>query len=268
MPASKVRILVSTSERKRAGGTRAYSFREAQQERAFNRFPSLTEQRRLSLNALLKALNGQGDARRVLGLEGKLLEQVAALDLAFNKNPLMPVIERENGPLYRALDGKTLPAAIRRQLRESMLILCPLLGVLAPSDLVPEYRCPIAAQTRNGVRSMHHAWKDRVTELLNRLCRKRLVYSFLPARVRSLWKWNGTAPRLAQFSFVRRKGSGIRHEHAGAGRFSGELIRHLLIEQIENPLDLTSYVSSAGHAYAPELSEITDRVSTLVFARS
>ena len=178
MATERVRILIPTSDRKRSGGSDAYKFLEAQAERSMNRFPSLLNDRKAAVSALQKALNGDGNFEKLLQKYGSRVDVAAQMDRDFYKSPLMPAIERECGPLYKALDDVTLAPEARRRLRDTVLMLCPLLGVIAPTDYVPEYLCPIAAQTRNGVRSLHHLWKPSVTRILNRLCSKRTVFSF------------------------------------------------------------------------------------------
>ena len=72
---------------------------------------------------------------------------------------------------------------------------------------------------------------------------------------------------LVEIRFVRPVKNGWRHEHAGAGRLSGELLRHILNEGISNVRELAAFESSGGHRFSPELSRTEGREQMLVFAR-
>src|SRR5262245_27704021 len=103
MPVQQIRVLVPSSAKKRPGGTRAYSYREAQKERAFNRYSSLGAARVEVLDAFLSAINGKGHAARVLRLSGSSLENASTLNHRFACAPTLPALLREGGPLFDAL---------------------------------------------------------------------------------------------------------------------------------------------------------------------
>jgi len=233
-----------------------------------NRFPSLIGVRKEAVSALRSALNGHGDAQKLLRKNGSRLQLAAQQDRDFYKNPLMSAIERECGPLFKALETESLSPAAQRRLRASVLLICPLLGVLATTDQVPEYLCPVGAQTRNGVRSLHHLWKPSMTSILNRLCSKRVVFSFLKGRLRSLWDRSPSSGSLVRLGFARVGSKGYRGEHAGAGRLAGELLRHILTAGVTTADELMEWESSAGHTFSREHSVLSEAESSLIFLRS
>jgi cytoplasmic iron level regulating protein YaaA (DUF328/UPF0246 family) len=264
MKRNSLRILVPSSERKATGGSRMYTFAEAQEERDSNRFPSLVKHRSRAVDAFLSAINGHGHGKEVLGLDGAVLDRAIRTNLAFHRNPVLPVIERENGPLFRALRAHDLPEELQRRIKREVLVICPLLGVLAASDLVPEYRCPVGAQIPE-LGSLHSFWKPTVTASLNRLCRGRRVLSFLTGRLSALWERPLGAAELAHVSFVRRRGGRIRPENAGAGALAGHLVRHVIENGVSDTAELVSYCSPRGHRYSAELSQAGDRWRRMVF---
>lgn len=249
MSPSHVRILVASSERKRRGGARVYTFEEAQAERSTNRFNSLTDHRRQAISGFLAAINGQGHSGEVLRAQGPILEEAKRLNLGLRHSPLLPVIEREVGPLFRALDAGSLPRRATRRLKERLMVVCPLLGVLAPTDLVPEYRCPVAAKIPGSeFGSLHNFWKPRLSPLLDRLCRGRLVFCFLPGRLRALWRPRRPS-QVVTVRFMRRSGGRDISEHAGGARATGELVRYLLVNDVSGIEDLHGFCSSADHRF-------------------
>lgn len=266
MSDTRIRILVPSSERKHRGGTRAFTFSEAQDERHWNRYPSLSRPRREAVGAFMSAINGQGHAREVLRLEGERLEEARRVNLSFKRGALMPAFERERGPLFSTLEPSRLDEAKRRLLQEELVIVCPLLGLLSPSDMVPEYRCPVGAQIP-GWRSLHHHWKPTVGPILDRLCRGRRVFSFLPARLRALW-----TPRMSQevvtVQFATRKpDGGLRASNAGAGRLAGAMIKSLIVDRQIDPADLQDWISPAGHRYSAVHSDHREGSWKLVYVK-
>lgn len=266
MPGPKIRFLVSISERKQAGGVPAYDFEGAQEDRALNRFPSLTEPRRRVLDAFLASINGHGHASQVLGLKETQLEKAVAMNLAMRDAPLMPVLERFQGPLFSALRDEEWNGGARRRLRERLLVVCPLLGLLAPGDWVPAYRCPVGAQIP-GFGSLHGYWKPLITETLGRLCRGQRVFTFLPSRLEALWQPRPASVDFVRVHFQRRKGEGFVHDHAGSGREAGGLIRWMLLEDVREVEAVCEWRSSSGHVFCPERSQLKEGERRLVFVR-
>ena len=266
MERPRIRILAPASDRKQAGGSVAFSFDEAQRDRGMNRYSSLTLARRTATRAFLDAVNGAGYAGRVLRLEGEALDEAQAINLNFRRSPLMTVVEREIGPLYKALEAGSLAPHEMRRLREDMVIVCPLLGLLGPFDLVPLYRCPVGAQVP-GFGSLHAWWKQHLSPTLNRLCRERTVLSFLPARLRALWSCDGRCDSMVEVRFARRRDDRILPENAGSARAAGEMVRHVITNDIRLPGELRDFRTTAGHTWCEAESSVSEKHHTLVFVR-
>ena len=269
MSQNKIRILIPTSDRKRGGGDENLRFTEAQDEREWNRYPSLSPARHEAVRVFLSAINGQGHAAEVLRLSGVKLDETASLNLRFPNGALLPVEARESGPLFRALEPSTLEESARKRMREELMILCPLLGLLAPTDLVPEYRCPVGAQIPGWEHgSMHAFWKDRLGPVLNRLCRGRRVFSFLPNRMRALWTPSSNVEEVVTIQFAtRRPGGALRIENAGAGKLAGSMVRAILSEGLEDLTKLQGWTSPAGHAFSAAHSDREDGRWNMMFLR-
>ncbi len=249
MTRTRARFLIPSSERKLAGGSRLFSFSEAQGERATNRFPSLVEPREEVVTAFLHAVNGAGHGKEVLRLHGAALKEACSTNLKLRTAPTTPVIEREGGPLFQVLKSEPLKPKAKQRMRDDVLVVCPLFGLLGVRDMVPEYRCPIGAQIPE-FGSVHAWWKERLPPLLERLCRGRRVFTFLPARLQALWDAPSSPKEVVGFAFERKGASGKIHpESAGSGRLSGEVLRHMLDNGIDDPRDLEGFETSEGHRF-------------------
>jgi len=269
MTETKTRILIPTSDRKRTGGNQTLRFREAQDEREWNRYPSLGPARQEAVRVFLSAINGQGYAEQVLRLKGRRLDEATATNLRFPNGALMSVAERESGPLFRALDFESLDATTKKRMSEELMVLCPLLGLLAPTDLVPDYRCPVGAQIPESTfGSMHVYWKKHLTPALNRLCRNRRVFSFLPSRMRALWTPAASVTEIVTIQFAtRRSDDALRVENAGAGKLAGAMIRAMFEDGLQDPNRLLGWQSPSGHAYSAVHSERETGRWNMVFVR-
>ena len=266
MPQASVRLLIPTSGRKRPGGDPKVGFVAAQAGAASNRFRSLTSHRLDAIRALRRAVNGQNHADVVLRKTGSRLEEATQTVLDMMSSPVRPAIERELGPLFLALDVGSLQPDARRKLDRVAVLVCPLMGVMATKDLVPNYFCPVGAQIPTWG-SLHTHWKERLKPVLDRLCRKHDVVSFLPSRLQSLWT---PTPGIKSFWTVQclRSGpdGGVHTDHAGQRRVSGEMIRFLLLEGDMDPMSLKDFRSSLGHRFTQEQQEPNGRVH-LIYRR-
>ncbi len=266
MSPTKIRILIATSERKRGGGSSECDFREAQDERSWNRYPSLIAPRREAVGALLAAINGRGHGEEVLRLSGDRLATATRTNLEFDRGPLLPVERRDRGPLISAMDPASLPPAAARRMRDETIVVCPLLGLLGLTDMVPEYRCPIGAQVP-GWGSLHAYWKQHLDPVLNRLCKRRRVFSFLPNRLSALWAPKGVEEFISVQFATRKSDGGLRIENAGAGRLAGAVIRSIYEDDLSDPVTLQRWKSPAGHVYSAIDSDRPDGAWNMMFVR-
>jgi cytoplasmic iron level regulating protein YaaA (DUF328/UPF0246 family) len=176
-----------------------------------------------------------------------VLETAVEQNLDMMIAPTLTVLEREAGPLFQALQAPVLKGRALQRVRDEVLVVCPLLGLLGVRDLVPNYRCPIGAQIP-GFGGVHAYWKERLGALATRLCRGRRVYSFLPGRLLSLFQPLDPAAELVTFHFERRGKDGTIHpDTAGAGSVSGQILRHILERPVEDPSALSRLKTALGH---------------------
>jgi cytoplasmic iron level regulating protein YaaA (DUF328/UPF0246 family) len=208
MADSSLRILIPTSERKRSGGSLEQGFRSTQYNRCDNRFQSLTEFRMQAVCALMHAVNGQGHGEMVLRRSGKSLDNATDINLKILSSPVMPALDREDGPLFSSLDFQSLTVSAQAIVLRTTLMFCPLLGVLAPTDKVPDYRCPVGAQIPEWG-SLHQFWKEPVKPVLDRACRGRHVLSFLPSRLAALWSPSKSVRSFASVQFAQDVYDGV-----------------------------------------------------------
>lgn len=216
------------------------------------------------MRQFLSAINGQGHGKEVLRLAGDRLKRATEKNLGFHHSGLLTVLERERGPLFSGLGE--VDAALARRLQD-MIVVCPLLGILAPTDMVPEYRCPVGAQIP-GWGSLHTHWKKHLGPVLNRLCRNRRVFSFLPNRLRALWTPGAAVEEFVTIQFAtRRSDGGLRIENAGAGKLAGAMIRAMFDDDLTEPSQLQSWRGPYGHAYSAVHSARAEGRWSMVFVR-
>ena len=106
--------------------------------------PGLTEARTQVLEALI-ATSGRPDARAMLGVPARALEQARA-NLVLRSAPAGPAAEVYSGVLYEALGLGTLPDDARARAASSVLVFSALFGILQPDDRIPAYRLGAGAR--------------------------------------------------------------------------------------------------------------------------
>jgi hypothetical protein len=222
----------------------------------------MLQARLAAVQAFRSAMAGARDAQAILGLVGPPFQEALAINRAFDDSPLMTVLER-NAPAFLAgLRGLSAQAA--RRLGREVVFICPLLGVLRPGDLVPDYRCPAGADLPK-IGSLHRFWKGPVTATLNRVLKGAQVLSFLPARLNALWEPDGREAGITILRFSRLSGDRCLGETAAVPRLSAEALRHVLEADGRASHDLMRFRSHDGHAYAAIHSENRGRVRCLNF---
>ncbi len=210
-------------------------------------------------------MNGP-QALKVLCLSGAPFQAALRINRDFDRCNLATALERNSASFCDVLAVDTLAAEARRRLERQLLFICPLLGLVGPSDLVPDYRCPIGARLP-GVGSLHKFWKQPMTETLNRLCRDRIVVSFLPARLRALWEPDGRCLQIVTMRFYRHDSENVVGETAAVPRLTAEAVKFITEQDARTIADLTRFHSSDGHSYCAAHSETSDEVRHLSFVR-
>lgn len=256
-----VRILLPFAERKVPGGRKGSSL--GMSRAALNGcFKPMLQARLAAVQAFKSAMTTARDAQAILGLTGAPFQEALAINRAFDQSPLLPVFDRNAPAFVRALAG--LSAQASRRLSREVFFVCPLLGVLRPGDLVPDYRCPAGADLP-AIGSLHRFWKGHVTAALNRLLKGAHVFSFLPARLAALWEPDGREAGITMLRFSRLAGGRCLGETAAVPRLSAEALRHVLESDGRAAQDIVRFRFHDGHAYAAIHSEDRGKVRCLNF---
>jgi cytoplasmic iron level regulating protein YaaA (DUF328/UPF0246 family) len=258
-----VRILLPFTECKVPGGRKGESLKTRRGALARS-FKQILGNRLEALQAFRVAMNGGREAHAILGLTGKPFQEALAVNRGLDTSCLATVIERNGHAFASALMEPALSAGAKRRLDHEVVFVCPLLGVLKPGDLVPDYRCPVGANLPK-IGSLHRFWKTAVTSTLNRLLKGAQVYSFLPARLSALWKPDGREAGIVVLKFSRMANDRCVAETAAVPRLSGEALRFLLDHDSRAPADLLRFKSGQGHAYSAVHSDDRGRVRCLNF---
>jgi cytoplasmic iron level regulating protein YaaA (DUF328/UPF0246 family) len=264
--ATSLRILVPLSDRKKPGGREGAALGTARPSTLWS-FRSLNPARRKALAAFRAAMSQQTSALKVLGLKAEAFREAYAVNRAFDRSRLTSALERCNGTFAEALRHAELAAVERRRIEARVLFVCPLFGVLAPEDRVPDFRCPEGAKLPE-VGSLHRHWKPEVTKFLNRVLKGKHVISFLPTRLGALWEPDGAAASVTVVRFGRRgPGGRPRGETAAAPGLCGEALRFVVEDDVQTPAEFFTFASSLGHVHAPAFTSDEDGFRVQWFMR-
>jgi hypothetical protein len=132
-----LRILVPFADRKKPGGRDGASLATRRPANLWN-FRTLAAPRTAAIAAFRDAMAQSAVALKVLGLTGAAFRDAHAINRAFDRCKLATTLERSNGTFAEALRTGDLAPAEMKRLGASLLFVCPLFGVLAPGDLVPD----------------------------------------------------------------------------------------------------------------------------------
>ncbi|WP_300269373.1 peroxide stress protein YaaA [Microbacterium sp.] len=128
-----MKIFLPPSETKRPGGTgTALAV-------ASLALPRLSSARMTVLDALIELSQDPAEARRVLRLSERQLDDIVH-NAALREAPTMPAVDRYTGVLYDALDADTLSTPARRWLKQHVWIHSAPFGPIGALDAIPNYR--------------------------------------------------------------------------------------------------------------------------------
>ena len=264
--ATSLRILVPLSDRKKPGGREGVSLASARPTSLWS-FRTLIAARRKALAAFRVAMAQQATAMKALCLGEDAFREAYVINRAFDRSRLASALDRCNGTFAEALRHQELAAAERRRIDARVLFVCPLFGVLAPEDRLPDFRCPEGAKLPQ-LGSLHRHWKPDVTKFLNRVLKGKHVLSFLPTRLGALWEPDGTAASVTTVRFGRKgPGGRPRGETAAAPGLCGEAVRFVVEEDVQTLAEFSRFASSLGHVNAPAWATEEDGVREQWFLR-
>lgn len=228
-------------------------------------FPSLSDQRGATIDALIAAMRGSAAARaKLLGVKGDALADATDANRAIRTAPTMPAIERFTGVLYDALDAASLPTRDRKRLDEQVIVFSGAFGLLSPRDAVPDHRLKMnVALPRVG--RVGTAWKPLLTEALAPRVAGATVWNLLPNEHAAAWSpaavgSTGGPAAMLSVRFLDEKPSA-----EGARSFTtvshwnkllkGALVRWVLGTGADEPDALRRFRHPEGYVYDPSLTE-------------
>jgi uncharacterized protein len=251
VPRTRPLILLPPSEGKAPGGT-GPAWSEGTMA------VDLDDRRRSVMAALVRAMRGSEARRRaLLGVKGVALAAATAADRTVAGSPTLPAIERYTGVLYDALDHRTLPAAARRRMDSSVLVLSGLWGLVAPADPIPDYKLKMGASLV-GTGRLSTWWRESITTCLAARAAGCRVWDLLPQEHAAAVGELGGAERVS-VSFLEpdRRGDLVAVAHWNK-LLKGALVRHLLQHPTSGPDDLVDWHHPEGFRMDPALTSIAD----------
>lgn len=227
----------------------------------------LDERRAVVMAALVRAMRGNEERRRaLLGVKGAALAAATAADRSVSTSPTLPAIERYTGVLFEALDHRTLPAAARRRLDRSVVVLSGLWGVVAPPDPIPDYKLKMGASLpRLGKLSSY--WRADVTARLEGLAAGRRVWNLLPQEHDAAFRPTAR-PEQVSVAFLEPGRDGALVAVSHRNKFlKGALVRHLLEHPGTRPEDLADWDHPEGFRLDPGLTTVSGGRQRLCLVR-
>ena len=202
--------------------------------------------RRQVLDDLERAMRGGEAARRkLLGVQGSALAAATAANRSARTAPTLPAIERYTGVLYDELDQASLPAAARRRLGASVLILSGLWGAVAPGDPIPDYKLKMGATLGRGPR-LSARWAEPLSTAIGEVARGRRVWNLLPREHDAAWRPPEPVDQVSvEFLEPGRSGELVAVSHWNK-LLKGALVRHLLDEPTTTVDDLADWHHPLG----------------------
>ena len=161
-----------------------------------------------------------GDPGKLLGVKGKALEAAVDANARVLKSPTLPAIERYSGVVYQGIDYASLNAATRKWFDNHVRIVSALFGLVAPGDLIPDYKLKIEKL------DAAKYWKPLVAAEL----KKAYVIDLLPqAHKKAVAFEQGVSPDFIVIKNGKRKPAG-HHGKLIKGRF----VRWLCENRVKN----------------------------------
>jgi cytoplasmic iron level regulating protein YaaA (DUF328/UPF0246 family) len=213
--------------------------------------------------ALVRAMAGSEKRRAaLLGMKGDALAAATAANLEVATAPTLPAIERYTGVLYGALDTASMPAARQRRIDAQVRIVSGLWGVVAPRDLIPDYKLKMSA-TLARLGRLSTWWRPAVTAALAPEVEGRTVWDLLPNEHRSAWApdlaGSGAPREVVTVRFLDDVERNGRRQLVTVSHWNkllkGALVRHVVATQLEDVDGLAAFTHPLGYVYERALTE-------------
>ncbi len=259
-------ILIPPSEGKALGG----------EGPAWHRVPGagghpLYAQRRAVVEAL-GDLMGRNERRelapgtlaRLFGVRGDALQRAVDADSSLPEAPTLPAIERYDGVLYQHLELDTMSPSVADRLDRTVLIASGLWGVVAPHEMIPDYRLKMSANLEPMGR-LSSWWRPELTHFVEQHAKGTELWNLLPGEhAAALGATSHRVVNTAVFLSPDRGGELKAVSHWNKA-LKGALVAHLVRNPSLRPHDLTEWEHPGGYRLEPASLEPRDGVRELRF---
>ena len=171
--------------------------------------------------------------------------------------PTRPAIDRYSGVLYRELAYATLDRARRRRVDTQVVIFSGVWGLVAPRDPIADYQHKMGARAGRLGR-LATWWRPRLTAVLDRHVRGRVVWDLLPHEHAAAWPVATTVARRIAVRFLDEHERGGQRTLTTVSHWNkllkGALVRHLVDAQLTDPAGLVEFRHPERYEYRPELT--------------
>jgi cytoplasmic iron level regulating protein YaaA (DUF328/UPF0246 family) len=215
----------------------------------------LDDRRRSVMAALVRAMRWSETRRRdLLGVKGAALASATEADRVVADSPTMAAIDRYTGVLYDALDHTSLPAAARRRMDDTVLVLSGLWGVVAPSDPIPDYKLKMGASLPRLGR-LSTWWRPALSDQVAARADRRRVWNLLPLEHAAALAGPLGVEEVSVAFLEPGRGGGLVAVSHWNKLLKGALVRHLLEHPSTGPDDLADWEHPLGFRLDPGLTE-------------
>jgi len=219
-------------------------------------------------SALKAAMRATIAARtKLLGVKGDALGAASETNRLVASAPTMEAIRRYTGVLYGELAYDRLSGRLQRRVDGQVRILSALWGVVAPTDLIPDYKLKMGASLPR-IGRLAPWWRPQLSAVLDAEAEGRTVWNLLPNEHAAAWvpqvSGVGLPVRVITVRFLDEtpdptagpratKLVGVNHWNK---LLKGALVRHILAEQLSEPAGLTEFLSPHRYEYRPDLTVV------------
>ena len=158
--------------------------------------------------------------------------------------PTRPAIDRYTGVLYRELDATTLRGTPRRRFRRDVLIASGLWGLVAPMDLIPDYKLKMGARV-DPLGKLSTWWRPAITAALAPRVDGATVWDLLPNEHAAAIDWTRLRPgRRVTVRFVDQHDKTVAHWNK---LLKGSVVRWLAETGATDPATLADFEHPQGY---------------------
>ncbi len=201
-------------------------------------FRTLGGSRREVAEALGAAARGRG-AAKLFGVGGDALVRAISVSSGVAGSRVLPAHERYTGVMWQHLDPSTLPIAARARADDGGVVVSGLLGLVAFTDPVPDYRCKMGA-ILPPIGKLSRWWRPQLTEVLAGRLDGATVVDLLPnehADALDRAVLADAARRYVRVEFTRGGGAAAGHAAKAAKGLAARAILRAPSSRLEQALE-------------------------------